>query len=241
MARMLVSARVPRARRRKTWLASVAFLLVFGSTIWVSQPVAAQAENTGHRITITYAGEIIVRFPNYNFYVAGPGHPLTPFRETPNQTRGGAIIWRDKTGSLWDGGSLFISSNYPYNLLLKDRYALRPIGQSAPNPFTTTKANTGQQNPPLYPSVGANHQQAINQPPPTLGDSFFDLKSTTAKGMAKPFETGSSLPLNAEHELGTVGSQEHLTHRPTATIVVKPYDPAAILPPQHDALGTLQR
>ncbi len=241
MARMLVSALLPTFQRRKTLLASVAFLLVFGSTMLVSQPVTAQTENSGHRITITYGGEIIVRFPNYNFYVAGPGHPLTPFRETPNQTRGGAIIWRDQNGSMWDGGSLFISSNYPYKLLQKDRFALRPIGQSAPNPFTMARVNPVQQPPSLYPAVGTNHQQAINQPPPTAGDSFFDLKSKTAKGICKNFEPTSSLPLNVEQELRTVGSQEHLTYRPTATIVVKPYDPATILPPQHDALGTLQR
>ena len=68
MARMLVSALLPTFQRRKTLLASVAFLLVFGSTMLVSQPVTAQTENSGHRITITYGGEIIVRFPNYNFY-----------------------------------------------------------------------------------------------------------------------------------------------------------------------------
>lgn len=200
-------------------------------------PGVAQTPVDGHRITITYGGDVSIRFPNYDLHLVGAA--ARPFGINPLRSNSAPLVFRNNEGMYWDGSSGFINPNYPYDLLVKNRFAMVPINQSPPNPLASTKSTIPQQQ--QLPIAGAIREQAVTYRPEPGGDAILKMHEPDGYGMLKMSEPTVTVPINSWLKPAQLGGPEHLSRRPTATIIVRPYDPSSKSPPQHGTLGTFQR
>lgn len=200
-----------------------------------SSPSVGQDVNEGHSIIRTYGGDLVIRFPNYDLHVVGAAS--RDFGVNPARRNGAPLVFRNNEGMFWDGAGAFISPNYPYHLVTKDRFALLPINQTDPEaPFESGIPWPSEPTPP----VGSIHVPVIPYRPPSDGDVILKMAERKTQGMLRMSRLPGDVPTNSVKPKLGVPTSTAIT-RPTATIIVRPLTPQTNPPPVHDSLGLFQQ
>ncbi len=198
-----------------------------------------------HRIYRNYAGDFVMRFPNYDFLLFNPARTSPTVsgqfaRVDVDGTPGlrpithGPIVFRNNAGMKWDGSRLFLHPAYNYRLVERFRYSLNAIGEPL-----------GTKWPELEPEV--------ESAPPVRDPKVFEppvgyrpLPPRVPVGLTPPRELPKfSLSGTALKPTDLVPQYRHpvptgpIPTRPVSTVRVRPWPSPTMDPPRHDSLGTV--
>jgi hypothetical protein len=199
-------------------------------------PDLLKASLQPHRIYRNYAGDFIMRFPNYDFILFSPTRtsPVLSDQFAQPELRPGPIVFRNDAGMIWDGSRLFLHPAYPHRMIDRFRFTLNTIGEPLGTKWPELEPEIVSTPPLREPKVfepPVGYRPLPPQTPAAIAPRD-DLPKFSPSGIS--LKTSDLIP-QYRHAVPAGPIPTH----PVSTIRVRPWPPAKVDPPQHGALGTV--